>query len=263
MQRSGQPPPPTPPPQPCFKCCTLTSRSCTDHSSNTCCSSHAGCTRCEMTSDTAPGGGSKVRRSWIQSSRTWSKAGGGEGDARAWQTHWRKWLFFFFVNWKKEKVLLTSDSVSLEWYSQRPAYRGLRSCRGIKSQVRCCCQQFTIKSENCPTSSLRCARMSLCCISTVAQKGQAGLYLLNLWDATKSYMRGLLVKCFMLFCRGAIFFLINICFKIPKLCHYFRPNTLQYRRRWRSTHRGGHSEPSWPLVMGSHPFTISHVRSPQ
>lgn len=53
------------------------------------------------------------------------------------------------VNLKRLNVFLTSrsDAVSLEWYSQRPAYRGLRSCSAINISFIYILAQFTDSSH--------------------------------------------------------------------------------------------------------------------
>lgn len=102
----------------------LTSHSCRVRSSNRCCSSHEGYRTSAMTSDRAPES-QKVFHSLFTLGRLLA-------TVNHMQTH-AGWIHLFCeVKW----VFLTSrsDAVSLEWYAQRPAYRGLRSCSTINNR---------------------------------------------------------------------------------------------------------------------------------
>lgn len=139
-----------------------------------------------MTSDTAPGGGGIKAQEVMDSElkdtiQGWVSGGRVEEMAVLWTEKRRR----CFLHQTPSHCDTRSGRRTGAW---GPAGE-LKPRLGVVAK-----QQFTLQSENCPTSGLRCARMSLCCISTVAQKGQAGLYLLKLWDATKSYTPNLLVK---------------------------------------------------------------------
>lgn len=201
-----------------------------------------------MTSDTAPGGVIKAQEVMDSELKDTIQGWGGGGE---------------------EMAVLWTEKRRRSFLHQTPSHCDTRSGRhtgasgpagewkprlGVVAK-----QPFTIQSENCPTSGLRCATMSLCCISTVAQKGQAGLYLLNLWDATKSNTSNLSVKW--------NFYKKNICFKIPNPVIISDPVHSSTEGAQVSRYRGWHCEPSWPLVHWwvhvPSPFHTSGRRSHQ
>lgn len=94
----------------------LTCRSCRGRSSSRCCSSPAGCREGGRMSDRAPEGHTFTYLTLCFGALFSSDTG------------------HTYTGWMRVKcVFLTSrsDAVSLVWYSQRPAYRGLRSCSTI------------------------------------------------------------------------------------------------------------------------------------